>query len=616
MRRIKKAGRKAKNLIPTKRQILSPLDNVAISYFIKQNKNSKQQHISLMATVSELWNERYSLNILDRIQDIESFKNEISNYRKNKGKDNKIAVVTAIANNYDSIKIPDTLDGRIDYYLFTDKPVDDYGVHSVLPMLYTNDDPTRSARYIKTHLNTLLDGYDYIVWVDANILLSGNIHDLIDRFRQSKKEIAVFEHPFRQNITEEVDACIKLNKDDKEVLKLQLASYKKQGLDNGPLVESGFMIFNMNSKKIDTFFNSWWSEIDKFSKRDQISLSYVIAKHKLSTHVLSSPSGEIRNHTNLLLAPHGSSSETLNSYFNKKLKSKKVDPYLIKNSNSKPRSANTDIVVCVHNALKEVKQCLKSIENHKKNNHNLIIVDDGSEEETAKYLKNFSKGKKWTSIIRNEVAKGYTKAANLGIKNSNSEFVILLNSDTIVTKDWAEKMYQAVVDNKGVEIVGPLSNAASVQSIPDFRSKNKQTAINEMPKNYTVDDMNEFCENLDLVNYALVPLVHGFCLGITRKAINTLGGFDEENFPNGYGEENDFCVRASNAGLGMAITTNTYIYHHKSKSYDSERRIRLMKEGSESLFSLHSKARIDNAVKSMVSNPVLVKVRAETKKLF
>src|SRR5690606_36422617 len=117
-------------------------------------------------------------------------------------------------------------------------------------------------------------------------------------------------------------------------------------------------------------------------------------------------------------------------------------------------------------------------------------------------------------LYRSDTRRGYTKAANQGLAASTGEFVILLNSDTIVTNGWAEKLADAAFSLPGVGIVGPLSNAASHQSIPEHRSSLNQTAINELPPGYSADDMNRLCEKWTVVDVLpRVPLVHGFCFG-------------------------------------------------------------------------------------------------------
>ncbi|MCH9052354.1 MAG: methyltransferase domain-containing protein, partial [Proteobacteria bacterium] len=137
-----------------------------------------------------------------------------------------------------------------------------------------------------------------------------------------------------------------------------------------------------------------------------------------------------------------------------------------------------------------------------------------------------------------------------------------------------------------------------------------QTAVNDLPPGLTAEDMNRYCEQWTAAHVLpRVPLVHGFCFGVTREAIDRIGFFDEDSFPNGYGEENDFCFRAVDAGFGLVVATHTYIFHAKSKSYVGPERVELMKAGSEALRRLHGRARIQRSVRSMEENPIFVNLR-------
>ena len=71
---------------------------------------------------------------------------------------------------------------------------------------------------------------------------------------------------------------------------------------------------------------------------------------------------------------------------------------------------------------------------------------------------------------------GYTKAANIGIRKSHADYIVLLNSDTIVTNNWIEKLIISLLTTPNAGIVGPMSNAASYQSIPNIKGTGKQTA--------------------------------------------------------------------------------------------------------------------------------------------
>jgi GT2 family glycosyltransferase len=106
-----------------------------------------------------------------------------------------------------------------------------------------------------------------------------------------------------------------------------------------------------------------------------------------------------------------------------------------------------------------------------------------------------------------------------------------------------------------------------------------------------------------------VPLINGFCYAIRRKLIETIGYFDEESFPQGYGEEDDFCLRAGAAGLLCAIATDAYVYHVKSATFTSERRKPLVEAGVQELRRKHTPERLKAAVDMLRRHPELNRIR-------
>lgn len=608
------------------RRIESPTQAVSVEMDRERTARTRPRPDELMAALQRLDN-----SVAQRLAHIDVYKNQIAKYaaaratRNSQSKDQKrIVIYTAISGGYDSIKLPEQLDPRFDYVLFTDTPAPDTGVWQIRPITYFHEDVTRIARYVKTHPHLLLDDYDIAIWIDANIMILGDVYPLVEDFLASGKAVAAVPHPIRKSVYEEFEACIRQKKDDVKVMQEQLARYKCLGFENDDLIESNFMMFNLRDKRVRSFLDTWWAEIDRYSKRDQLSLNFALAQNGLEWHRLTRRPNSIRNHPVFAMVPHdngkGPASKLVDA-----LQVPLIDPYIgppyadLRDKRiATQRHRRIDIVVCVHNALEEVKRCLESVRRARNSEYQkLIIIDDGSDQSTARYLEDFASSASWVELHRNENARGYTKAANQGLAASTGELVILLNSDTIVTDGWAEKMADAVFSTPGAGIVGPMSNAASHQSIPEHRGSKEQTAINELPPGLTAEDMNRYCEQWTVADVLpRVPLVHGFCFGVTREVINTIGLFDEDNFPKGYGEENDYCFRAVDAGFSLVVATHTYVFHAKSKSYPDSERVKLMKAGSEALERKYGRPRIHRAVRSMQENPFFVDLRQRARDLM
>ena len=249
------------------------------------------------------------------------------------------------------------------------------------------------------------------------------------------------------------------------------------------------------------------------------------------------------------------------------------------------RTEPVDIIVCVHNALADVQNCLTAVLRSTLPPYRLIIVDDGSGPETRDYLRDFA-ADFGAVLMRNEQALGYTRAANRGLRASDAPWVVLLNSDTIVTEPWLDAMWAHGWRDPGIGIIGPLSNAASWQSVPQVRQAD-DWVVNDLPDGFTPQDMADLAAGVS-IGACTMPFLNGFCYMIRHAVIEQIGYFDEENFGAGYGEENDYSIRAREAGFRLLVATNAYVFHAHSKSYSSERRRELAKNADRALTAKHN----------------------------
>lgn len=267
----------------------------------------------------------------------------------------------------------------------------------------------------------------------------------------------------------------------------------------------------------------------------------------------------------------------------------------------------------MHNALDDVKNCISSVleTDYPSKSLDIIIVDDGSEEETANYLKSFVKTHSMIRLIRRSKAGGYTVAANVGLKSADADIYALLNSDTIVPRAWLQKMSSLFLNYPDVGLVGPLSNAASWQSVPERSNPNGGWAINELPAGIDINAMDQIVQKSMEAGmpFPRVPLLNGFCYLVRSAVVKKIGCLDEIGFPRGFGEEDDFSLRAADAGFGLMIATDSYVYHAKSKSYGGTQRNELSKKGQAVLKKKHSDLRLQRSTETMKLNPYLEKMR-------
>lgn len=233
---------------------------------------------------------------------------------------------------------------------------------------------------------------------------------------------------------------------------------------------------------------------------------------------------------------------------------------------------SVDIIIPVYNAYEELEKCLESIYKYTDLEKNrLILINDNSPDERIKpFLEQQRQNK--AIVVHNETNKGFSNNINLGMEQSTEHDVVLLNSDTIVTERWIEKIVECAYSDEAIGTVTPLSNNATLCSVPKFCEEN------ELPEYLSIDQAAAIVERCSLKKYPRITVAHGFCMYIKREVIDAVGRFDAETFGKGYGEENDFCNRAEQAGYHHVMCDDTYIFHSGTKSFvskEKEKYIRL-----------------------------------------
>jgi len=198
-----------------------------------------------------------------------------------------IAVYTAIFGHKDELKDPInyTLNSGTDYFLITDNKDIKSKIYEINFKKAIDPDIAKNARYYKIMGLEELNDYDYVIWHDANLQLR---HDSIPELIKSvqDKELATFAHPNRTNFYDEAVACIRDKKEEPLKLFYQCLSYFRKNISPySGLYETSILVKNNNIRKSD-FYNSWWEEIRKYSRRDQISLPYILNKWNISPGTL------------------------------------------------------------------------------------------------------------------------------------------------------------------------------------------------------------------------------------------------------------------------------------------------------------------------------------------
>jgi glycosyltransferase involved in cell wall biosynthesis/GT2 family glycosyltransferase len=226
-----------------------------------------------------------------------------------------------------------------------------------------------------------------------------------------------------------------------------------------------------------------------------------------------------------------------------------------------PQSA---IIIPVYNAYEEVQECVRSVQQHTNLRENrLIVIDDASTDER---VREFLEGLDNIEFVRNEQNIGYTRTCNKGISLAAPCDVVLLNSDTLVTPRWLESLRTAAYSAAEIGSATALSDNAGAFSVPIPNQQNRK------PDGIDYADyarlMRQFCGSCEIPD---VPSGNGFCMFVKRGLIDAIGDFDAAAFPRGYGEENDFCMRAVNAGWRNVIAPAAFVFHHREASFGTEK---------------------------------------------
>jgi GT2 family glycosyltransferase len=218
------------------------------------------------------------------------------------------------------------------------------------------------------------------------------------------------------------------------------------------------------------------------------------------------------------------------------------------------------IIVPVFNAFEELVACLDSISRTVPAQTRVLLIDDASSDtRIAPFLQSWVNDAKIVrQLLVHENNQGFVATANHGMQVAESD-VLLLNSDTEVTGNWLQNMADCLNSDESIATATPWSNNGEIVSIPEF------CVANPVPPD--AEHIGSLIKSCGHPVYPEMPTAVGFCMAISRHAIELIGQFDEVTFGRGYGEENDFCQRAEQAGLRNVLCDDTYVVHHGGASF-------------------------------------------------
>lgn len=236
------------------------------------------------------------------------------------------------------------------------------------------------------------------------------------------------------------------------------------------------------------------------------------------------------------------------------------------------------ITVTNWNGGKLTRDCLFSIKKYTSLPYELIIVDNGSTDGSLEMIESEFPN---AILIKNLENLGAVKAANQEIKITNGDYIVHLDNDTKVTKNWLENLIRVAKSDKKIGIVGckHLFPNGLILHAGGWMKPNAFWFYGwKEADNGQYDEIKE------------VDWVSSACWLLKKSLIKKIG-FLDESFSPIYFEETDYCLRAKKAGFKIVYTPKTVIFHVGGISRD-------MKFSNEKIFFISQR----NKVRFMLLN--------------
>ena len=215
----------------------------------------------------------------------------------------KIVCVTAIVGGYDKLKHLHHVNSVDDtpYVCFTDDLEQESPLWELRPActIFSGcwDAESRNAKHHKVMIHEYFD-CEYSLWIDGNNTLLLSPSNIIDEYLKDC-DIATFKHPARNCAYDELEECVKCQLDKEELMRRQLKDYEAEGFPRGFGLNAGGFILRRHTDQIKEFNELWWEQICKYSRRDQLSLNYVLWKTGIKMGELDNYwSGQLRKIVN------------------------------------------------------------------------------------------------------------------------------------------------------------------------------------------------------------------------------------------------------------------------------------------------------------------------------
>jgi len=220
----------------------------------------------------------------------------------------------------------------------------------------------------------------------------------------------------------------------------------------------------------------------------------------------------------------------------------------------KHKEAIATILILTFNAWAYTKQCLDSIKAKTKTPHKILVIDNGSTDETIAELRK----DKEIFHIENSQNLGFARGFNIGLELIDTPYFVISNSDVVVTSNWLNAMISHMNLDKEIIALGPVSNYVSGP---------------QLLRGGTYQDENELENYAQGIRQKIVrvftycPRIVFFFTLFKSKVLSKIGLLDEQ-YELGNFEDDDYCMRIHLNKLKTAFLNTVFIHHYGHKTFE------------------------------------------------
>ncbi|MBQ8455752.1 MAG: DUF616 domain-containing protein [Bacteroidaceae bacterium] len=213
---------------------------------------------------------------------------------------NKKVIYTCLVGSYDVIRQPEVVDDSYDYICFSnDIKEERVGVWQIRPIPFEHKDKARLSRYVKLLPHRALKDYEWSLWMDANIQITGKeLYSILEDKMSEGGKIYQVTHclPPCDCTYEEIKLAYLGGRSGLYKTFLQYWHLKREGFPaHWGLFENNFILRKHSDPLVKKISEEWWAEFMKYTKRDQFNLMYVYWKNYFMPGLLLLPDRNTRN---------------------------------------------------------------------------------------------------------------------------------------------------------------------------------------------------------------------------------------------------------------------------------------------------------------------------------